>query len=114
METPQQIEQRFAEAGWCIDNGFPGYLVIGYSGDTLSYWPEGKNYSKEARIILSSRSSTTRATLPTGLGRYPRLGRPLGCSESTASHPRSGTKRPRRRNVRIRLGTVLGVHLLLS
>ena len=36
METPKQIEQRFAEAGWYIDNGFPGYLVIGYSGDTLS------------------------------------------------------------------------------
>ena len=36
MEIPEQIEERFAEAGWCIDNGFPGYLVIGYSGDTLS------------------------------------------------------------------------------
>ena len=34
--TPEEIEQRFANAGWDIDNGFPGYLVIGYSDDTLS------------------------------------------------------------------------------
>lgn len=34
--TPEEIEQRFANAGWSIDNGFPGYLVIGYSGDVLS------------------------------------------------------------------------------
>jgi len=33
---PKKIEQRFVSAGWDIDNGFPGYLVIGYSGDTLS------------------------------------------------------------------------------
>ena len=34
--TPEEIEQRFTNAGWNIDDGFPGYLVIGYSGDTLS------------------------------------------------------------------------------
>jgi hypothetical protein len=34
--TPEEIEQRFANAGWDIDNGFSGYLVIGYSGDYLS------------------------------------------------------------------------------
>jgi hypothetical protein len=36
VETPEQIEQKFIEADWSIDNGSPGYLVIGYSGDTLS------------------------------------------------------------------------------
>ena len=34
--TPDEIEQRFTNAGWNIDDGFPGYLVIGFSGDTLS------------------------------------------------------------------------------
>ena len=36
MVAPQEMEQRFAKAGWDIDNGFPGYLVVGYSNDTLS------------------------------------------------------------------------------
>jgi hypothetical protein len=33
---PEEIEQHFTSAGWEIDGGFSGYLVIGYSGDTLS------------------------------------------------------------------------------
>ena len=36
MTTQQEIEQSFASAGWDIDGGFLGHLVIGYSGDTLS------------------------------------------------------------------------------
>ncbi len=34
--TSNEIEQDFAEAGWGIDDGFSGHLVIGYSGDNLS------------------------------------------------------------------------------
>ncbi len=30
---PKEIEQRFASAGWQIDNGFEGYLVLGDSGN---------------------------------------------------------------------------------
>ena len=34
---PQEIKQRFASAGWELDDGFSEYLVIGCSGDnTLS------------------------------------------------------------------------------
>ena len=33
---PKEVERNFANAGWNIDNGFSGHLVIGYSGDTLS------------------------------------------------------------------------------
>ena len=33
---PQEVQQRFASAGWDIDDSFSGYLVIGCSGDTLS------------------------------------------------------------------------------
>ena len=36
MVTPEEIQHRFANAGWDIDNGFPGYLVIGYCGDAIS------------------------------------------------------------------------------
>ncbi len=32
----KEIEQGFAEAGWEIDDGFSGHLIIGYSGDNLS------------------------------------------------------------------------------
>ena len=34
--TSEEIEQGFASAGWEIDDGFSGHLVIGYSGDNLS------------------------------------------------------------------------------
>jgi hypothetical protein len=33
---PEQIEQSFADAGWYLDAGFAGYLVIGYDGNGLS------------------------------------------------------------------------------
>jgi hypothetical protein len=34
--TSEEIEQGFASAGWEIDDGFSGHLVIGSSGDNLS------------------------------------------------------------------------------
>ena len=34
--SPQEIENRFASAGWHLDGGFEDYLVIGYSDDGLS------------------------------------------------------------------------------
>jgi len=33
---PKEIEQSFANAGWELDGGFSGYLVIGYNRDGLS------------------------------------------------------------------------------
>jgi hypothetical protein len=33
---PEEIEQRLASAGWEIDGGFSGHLVIGCSDDNLS------------------------------------------------------------------------------
>jgi hypothetical protein len=40
---PQEIKQRFASAGWDLDDGFSGYLVIGCSGDsTLSIVAHGE------------------------------------------------------------------------
>ncbi len=40
--TSEEIEQSFTSAGWGIDDGFSGHLVVGYSGDTLSilFYPE--------------------------------------------------------------------------
>ncbi len=34
--SPEEIENRFASAGWHLDGGFQDYLVIGYSDDGLS------------------------------------------------------------------------------
>ena len=31
-----EIEQRFASAGWELDGSFSGHLIIGYSGDCVS------------------------------------------------------------------------------
>ncbi len=36
MPSQQEIENRFASAGWHLDGGFADYLVIGYSDDGLS------------------------------------------------------------------------------
>jgi hypothetical protein len=36
MLNLEEIERNFASAGWAIDGGFSGHLVIGYSGDGLS------------------------------------------------------------------------------
>jgi hypothetical protein len=36
MPPKDDIEQRFANAGWDIDDGFSGYLVIGCSADSVS------------------------------------------------------------------------------
>ena len=33
---PEEIEQRFSEAGWELDGAFSGYLVVGYREDNLS------------------------------------------------------------------------------
>ena len=34
--SPDEIEDRFASAGWHLEGGFAGYLVIGYDQDGLS------------------------------------------------------------------------------
>ena len=36
MHSEENIQQRFASAGWELDGGFEGYLVVGYNGDGLS------------------------------------------------------------------------------
>ncbi len=36
MPSPEEIENRFVSAGWHLDGGFTGYLVIGYSEDEIS------------------------------------------------------------------------------
>ena len=41
----EQIENRFASAGWHLDGGFADYLLIGYSDDGLSIL----TYEEEAR-----------------------------------------------------------------
>ena len=34
--SSEEIENRFVRAGWHLDGGFAGYLVIGYDQDGLS------------------------------------------------------------------------------
>ena len=36
MYSLQEIEERFASAGWHLDGGFEDHLVIGYSDEGLS------------------------------------------------------------------------------
>ena len=48
MTTHEEIEQRFASAGWDIDDGFSGHLVIGYSSDALSILAHREHTSESA------------------------------------------------------------------
>ena len=34
--TKEEIEQRFASAGWELDGSFAEHLVVGYNGDGMS------------------------------------------------------------------------------
>ena len=36
MSFPEELEQRFAHAGWDLDGSFKDHLVIGFSGDGIS------------------------------------------------------------------------------
>ncbi len=61
--SPEEIENRFASAGWHLDGGFEGYLVVGYNEDGLSIlarkeaWETDEdgvsilNYEEEAREL---------------------------------------------------------------
>jgi hypothetical protein len=48
VTTHEEIEQRFASAGWDIDDGFSGHLVIGYSSDALSILAHREHTSETA------------------------------------------------------------------
>ena len=47
MPHKDEIVQRFANAGWEIDDGFDGHLVIGYSGDTVSVVTHAESYDDD-------------------------------------------------------------------
>lgn len=49
--TKEDIEQRFATAGWDIDDGFSGYLVIGCSADATSILSHKESYDGDDPIF---------------------------------------------------------------
>ena len=65
----EEIQQRFANAGWRIDGGLSDYLVIGYYGEGLSLLSHEEAWKPVP--IRASNSSITRGTSPAGSGRYP-------------------------------------------
>ena len=57
---PQEIKQRFASAGWELDAGFSGYLVIGCSRDnTLSIVAHPEKVSQTAEDPLPTPSKAS-------------------------------------------------------
>ena len=58
----EEIEQRFASAGWSIDGGFAEYLVIGYCGDEMSllYHPQTWGDDDPVFVILDHDRVITR------------------------------------------------------
>ena len=57
-----EIEQRFASAGWSIDGGFAKYLIIGYFGDEMSLLshPQTWGHDDPVFVILDHDRVTTR------------------------------------------------------
>jgi hypothetical protein len=51
MPDKDQIAQRLTDAGWGIDDGFSGYLIIGDSADTLSIIAHLQSYDGEKPLF---------------------------------------------------------------
>ena len=48
----EEIEQRFARAGWSIDGGFAEYLVIGYFGDEMSLLANPETWGDDDPVFV--------------------------------------------------------------
>ena len=48
----EEIEQRFASAGWSIDGGFAEYLVIGYCGDEMSLLSHPQTWGEDDPVFV--------------------------------------------------------------
>ena len=45
--TKEQIEQRFANAGWDLDGSFAEHLVIGYYGERISLLADKESWETD-------------------------------------------------------------------
>jgi hypothetical protein len=45
--TKEQIEQRFANAGWDLDGSFAEHLVIGYNGERISLLADKESWETD-------------------------------------------------------------------
>jgi hypothetical protein len=81
----EEIEQRFASAGWDLDGSFAEHLIIGYNGDGVSLLAHKEDWGP---TILYSRSSIMNRWSTTGLRIYLRRTRPRNSYENMASRPR--------------------------
>ena len=87
------IEWGFVDAGWELDGGFSGYLIIGEDGDQsilAHQWVWG---TEDPMFELSS----SRGTSPTGSGRSRHSNEPGNCSKSTAGRLRRSGATPTNR-----------------
>jgi hypothetical protein len=48
----EEIEQRFASAGWSIDGGFAEYLVIGYFGGEMSLLVNPQTWGEDDPVFV--------------------------------------------------------------
>jgi hypothetical protein len=45
--TKEEIEQRFANAGWDLDGSFAEHLVIGYNGERISLLADKESWETD-------------------------------------------------------------------
>jgi hypothetical protein len=48
----EEIERRFASAGWNIDGSFSEYLVIGYSGEEMSLLAHKETWADDDPLFV--------------------------------------------------------------
>ncbi len=58
---PEEIEQRFLDAGWELDGSFEDYLLIGHDGERLSLLAHREHLGTDAPIfeLLDHEEMTT-------------------------------------------------------
>ena len=52
MYSLEEIEERFASAGWHLDGGFEDYLVIGYSDEGLSILARKEAWETDGDLLF--------------------------------------------------------------
>ena len=78
--TREEIEQGFVDAGWELDGGFSGYLIIGEDKHLSTFY-------NSASVVVGDRRSCVRAF------RWPERTHLLGSGDTDASASRGAARR---------------------
>jgi hypothetical protein len=97
LETREEIEQGFVEAGWQLDGGFSGRLIVG-ENENLSILAHKWVWGSDNPVFELGDGERS---LTIGFGKYRRPSRRQSCSKSMAGHPKRSGATPTNRMSRV-------------